>query len=180
MRLDLFNFNIIYFDLNMSNNFVFEEILKVEYIDKDTKIFEKVQRCEGKTQKTNYDIVLDVNSDIYPMEVGSLYSIVLVKSIEENGKIKKDIFDYELTTNKKNTLMDKYDYVMRGRVFNFSSDKKRNGDSSKEDSLCISISFGGLLLDISNLKRDNSSAKPKAFEDIELDEELFLLMKKIK
>ena len=163
----------------MSKNIVFDEILKVENIDKDTKIFEKVQRCEGKTQKTNYNIILDVNSEIYPMEIGSLYSIVLVKSIEENDKIKKNEFDYELTTNKKNTLMDKYDYVMRGKVFQFSSDKKRNGDSNNQDSLCISISFGGLLLDISNLKRDNSG-KPKDFEDIELDEDLFLLMKKLK
>ena len=164
----------------MSNNIVFDEILEIESIDKDSKIFEKVQRCEGKTKKTNYNIMLDINSELYPMEIGSLYSLVLAKSIEENGAIKTDEFDYELTTNKKNTLMDKYEYVMRGRVFQFSSEKKRNGDSSDKDSLCISISFGGLLLDISNLKRDNISGKPKAFEDIDLDEELYLLIKKIK
>ena len=163
----------------MSNNFVFDEILKVENIDKESKIFEKVQRCEGKTQKTNYNILLDVNSDLYPMEVGCLYSIVLAKCIEENGRTKTDEFDYELTTNKKNTLMDKFEYVMRGRVFQFTSEKKRNADSSGKDSLCISISFGGLLLDISNLTRDNTSKKPKSFEDINLDEELYLLMKKI-
>ena len=164
----------------MSNNIVFDEILKIESIDKDNKIFEKVQRCEGKTQKTNYNILLDINSDLYPMEVGCLYSIVLARSIEENGKTKIEEFDYELTTNKKYTLMDKYDYVMRGRVFQFSSEKKRNADSLGKDSLCISISFGGLLLDISNLMRDNSSGKPKSFEDINLDEELYLLIKKLK
>ena len=164
----------------MSNNIVFEEIFELENIDKDSKIFEKVQRCEGKTKKTNYKIMLDINSEIYPMEKGGLYSIVLAKSIEEKNKEKSNEFDYELTTNKKGTLMDKYDYVMRGRVFQFNSDKKREGDSSNQDTLCISISFGGLLLDISNLKRENSTGKAKSFEDIELDEELFLLMKKIK
>ena len=164
----------------MSNNIMFDEIFEVESIDKDSKIFEKVQRCEGKTKKTNYNIMLDINSDIYPLEVGGSYSIVLARSIEENGKAKANEFDYEYTLNKKNTLMDKYEYVMRGRVFQFSSDKKRNGDNSKQDSLCISISFGGLLLDISNLKRDEKSGKPRAFEDIEVDEELFFLMKKIK
>ena len=164
----------------MSNNIVFDEIFEVESIDKDSKIFEKVQRCEGKTKTTNYNIMLDINSDIYPLEVGGSYSIVLARSIEENGKAKANEFDYEYTLNKKNTLMDKYEYVMRGRVFQFSSDKKRNGDNSKQDSLCISISFGGLLLDISNLKRDEKSGKPRAFEDIEVDEELFFLMKKIK
>ena len=164
----------------MSNNIMFDEIFEVESIDKDSKIFEKVQRCEGKTKNTNYIIMLDINSDIYPLEVGGSYSIVLARSIEENGKAKANEFDYEYTLNKKNTLMDKYEYVMRGRVFQFSSDKKRNGDNSKQDSLCISISFGGLLLDISNLKRDEKSGKPRAFEDIEVDEELFFLMKKIK
>ena len=164
----------------MSNNIMFDEIFEVESIDKDSKIFEKVQRCEGKAKNTNYNIMLDINSDIYPLEVGGSYSIVLARSIEENGKAKANEFDYEYTLNKKNTLMDKYEYVMRGRVFQFSSDKKRNGDNSKQDSLCISISFGGLLLDISNLKRDEKSGKPRAFEDIEVDEELFFLMKKIK
>ena len=164
----------------MSNNIVFDEILEVENIDKGSKIFEKVQRCEGKTKKTNYYIMLDVNSEIYPMTLHGLYSIVLAKSIEENGEPKSNEFDYEFTLNKKNTLMDKYEYVMRGTVFQFSSNKKRNGDSSGEDSLSISISFGGLLLDISNLKRDKLTGKPKAFEDIELDKELYLLMKKIK
>ena len=164
----------------MSNNIIFEEIFEVENIDKDSKIFEKVQRCEGNTKKTNYKIMLDINSEIYPMEKGGVYSIVLAKSIEESNKVKPNEFDYELTTNKMGTLMDKYEYVMRGRVFQFNSDKKREGNSSNQDTLCISISFGGLLLDISNLKRDNSTGKSKPFEDIELDEELFLLMKKIK
>ena len=147
----------------MSNNIVFDEVLKVESIDKEKKIFEKVQRCEGKTQKTNYNIILDINSELYPMEVDGLYS-----------------FDYELTSNKKNTLMDKFEYVMRGRVFQFSSEKKRNVESTEKDSLCISISFGGLLLDISKLSRDTTTGKPKSFEDINLDEELYLLIKKIK
>ena len=150
------------------------------WINKEKKIFEKVQRCEGKTQKTNYNIILDINSELYPMEVDGLYSIVLAKSIEENGKSNKEEFDYELTSNKKNTLMDKFEYVMRGRVFQFSSEKKRNVESTEKDSLCISISFGGLLLDISKLSRDTTTGKPKSFEDINLDEELYLLIKKIK
>ena len=57
--------------------------------------------------------------------------------------------------------MDKYEYVMRGRVFQFNSDKKRQGDSTNQDTLCISISFGGLLLDISNLNRESSTVKAK-------------------
>ena len=38
------------------------------------------------------------------MTLHGLYSIVLAKSIEENGEPKSNEFDYEFTLNKKNTL----------------------------------------------------------------------------
>ena len=162
-----------------TNNRVFEEILDVEAIDKDIKIFDKVQRVEGKTRDTNFYISMDVNSDIYPMKVGASYTILLAKSIYDS-KQTRNYFDYDLFANTKNTLMDNYDYVMCGKVFQFSSDKQRDGkDNQDEDTLAISISFGGLLFQISKLKRDEKTGKPKSFEDINLDETLYLLIKKL-
>ena len=162
-----------------TNNRVFEEILDVEAIDKDIKIFDKVQRVEGKTRDTNFYISMDINSDIYPMKVGASYKLLLAKSIYES-KPTRNYFDYDLFANTKNTLMDNYDYVMCGKVFQFSSDKQRDGkDNQDEDTLAISISFGGLLFQISKLKRDEKTGKPKSFEDINLDETLYLLIKKL-
>ena len=161
-----------------TNNIVFDEKLEIKYIDRDVKIFEKVQRCEGTTRDSNYEISIDINSEIYPMKKGALYNIVLVKSINES-KTNQENFDYELISNTKNTLIDQYDYVMRGKVFQISPDKKENEDSSPPDTLSIYISFGGLLLQISKLKRDDKKGKPKSFEDINLDETLYLLIKKL-
>ena len=161
-----------------TNNRVFEETLVVKYIDKDVKVFDKVQRCEGYTRDTNYYISMDINSEIYPMKVGASYTILLAKSIYD-GKPTPKNFEYELFSNPKNTLMDNYDYVMCGKVFQFSSDKKRDGDDSEVDTLSICISFGGLLFQISKLKRDDKTGKPKSFEDINLDETLYLLIKKL-
>ena len=144
-----------------TNNRVFEETVEIKYIDRDVKVFDKVQRCEGTTRDTNYEISMDINSEIYPMKKGALY------------------FDYELFANTKNTLMDNYDYVMCGKVFQFSPDKKKDGDNTEPDTLSISISFGGLLFQISKLKRDDKTGKPKSFEDINLDETLYLLIKKL-
>ena len=122
---------------------------------------------------------MDVNSDIYPMKVGASYTILLAKSIYDS-KQTRNYFDYDLFANTKNTLMDNYDYVMCGKVFQFSSDKQRDGkDNQDEDTLAISISFGGLLFQISKLKRDEKTGKPKSFEDINLDETLYLLIKKL-
>ncbi len=161
-----------------SNNRVFEETLNIESIDKDLKVFDKVQRCEGITQDTKYHIAMDINSEIYPMKKGASYKLLLAKSIYDSKKTPNH-FDYQLFANNKNTLMDNFDYVMCGKVFQFSQDKKKKDDISDIDTLSISISFGGLLFQISRLKRDEKTRKPKGFEDINLDETLYLLIKKI-
>ena len=161
-----------------SNNRVFEETLDIKYIDKDVKVFDKVQRCEGFTRDTNYYISMDINSEIYPMKVGASYTILLAKSIYDS-KVTPKNFDYELFSNTKNTLMDSFDYVMCGKVFQFSNDKNRDADNSDVGTLSISISFGGLLFHISKLKIDDKTGKPKSFEDINLDETLYLLIKKL-
>ena len=161
-----------------TNNRVFEEILVIKNRDKDVKVFDKVQRCEGYTRDTEFFISMDINSEIYPMKVGASYTILLAKSIYDSKQTPKN-FDYELFSNTKNTLMDNFDYVMCGKVFQFSTDKKKEENSTDPDTLSISISFGGLLFQISRLKRDDKTGKPKSFEDINLDETLYLLIKKL-
>ena len=160
-----------------TNNRVFEETLDIKYIDKDLKVFDKVQRCEGVTQDTKLYISMDINSDIYPMKVGASYKLLLAKSIYESKQTPK-YFEYELFSNTKNTLMDNFDYVMCGKVFQFSQDKKEKNDNSEIDTLSISISFGGLLFQISRMKKDDKTGKPKGFEDINIDDVLYLLIKK--
>ncbi len=163
-----------------TNNRVFEETLIIKYIDKDLKVFDKVQRCEGKTKDTDYYISMDINSEIYPMKRDNSYTILLVRSIYESKPTPK-YFDYEIFANKKNSLMENFDYVMCGKVFQFSKDKVKNPvPEDSEPTLSIGISFGGLLFQISGLKRDEKTGKPKGFEDINLDDTLYLLIKNLK
>ena len=159
-----------------SNNRVFEETLDVQFIDRDLKVFDKVQRIEGETQDSKYYISMDINSEVYPMKKGASYKLLLAKSIYES-KPTPVHFEYDLFANTKNTLMDNFDYVMSGKVFQFSLDKKKNDDDNI-DTLSISISFGGLLFQISRLKKDEKTGKPKGFEDINIDDVLYLLIKK--
>ena len=159
-----------------TNNRVFEEIVEIKSIDKDIKIFDKVQRCEGITRDTNYNITMDINSEIYPMKVDASYNIVLAKSIYSDGSQTPKDFNYDLFASKKSTLMDSFDYVMCGKVFQFSKETDKEGG---KDTLAISISFGGLIFQISKLKKDEKTGKPKSFEDINLDDTLYLLLKKL-
>ena len=162
-----------------SNNRIFEDTLEVQDIDKDLKVFDKVQRCEGLTQDAKYYISMDINSEIYPMKKGALYKLLLAKSIYES-KPTPENFEYDLFSNSKNTLMDNFDYVMCGKVFQFSLDKKKDKEDKSPDTLSISISFGGLLFQISRMKKDDKTGKPKGFEDINLDDTLYLLIKNLK
>ena len=160
-----------------SNNRIFEDTLEVQDIDKDLKVFDKVQRCEGLTQDAKYYLSMDINSEIYPMKKGALYKLLLAKSIYES-KPTPENFEYDLFSNSKNTLMDNFDYVMCGKVFQFSLDKKKDKEDKSPDTLSISISFGGLLFQISRMKKDDKTGKPKGFEDINIDDVLYLLIKK--
>ena len=160
-----------------SNNRIFEDTLEVQDIDKDLKVFDKVQRCEGLTQDAKYYISMDINSEMYPMKKGALYKLLLAKSIYES-KPTPEYFEYDLFSNSKNTLMDNFDYVMCGKVFQFSLDKKKDKEDKSPDTLSISISFGGLLFQISRMKKDDKTGKPKGFEDINIDDVLYLLIKK--
>ena len=143
------------------SNILFEDLLEVESIDKDIKVFEKVQRIEGKTEDSNCEIILDVNSEIYPMQK-AVYSILLAKSLNTDGTPSPTTFNYD-NYIKKDTLMDKYDYVMYGKIFKFTEENDGN--------VTISVSFGGLLFSI--------KGQPSAFNDINLDERIYLLLKKI-
>ena len=158
-----------------SKDITFEDTLDVKFIDKDAKIFDKVQRVEGTTKDNHCYITMDINSELYPMKVGTSYNILLTKSIYDS---EAKNFEYELVSNTKNSLIDKYDYVMCGKVFQFSNDKKKEGDSSDPDTLSISASFGGLLFQISGLERDKNTGKPTFFENINVDETIYLLIKK--
>ena len=160
-----------------TNNRVFDEIVDIKSVDKDIKIFDKVQRCEGVTRDTDYYITMDINSEIYPMKIDSSYKIVLAKSIYNDGSSTPKYFNYELFSSSKNTLMDDFDYVMCGKVFQFSKETDKEGG---KDTLAISISFGGLIFQISKLKKDEKTGNPKSFEDINLDDTLYLLLKKLK
>jgi DNA-directed RNA polymerase I, II, and III subunit RPABC3 len=98
---------------------------------------------------------------------------VLATSLNLDGTI------YFLTSNRMTgspdngqmpsgpSLADSYDYVMYGKVFKFLDEKEK-----EIVKLSILISFGGLLL---NLK---GAPTHKAFKPINIDERVYLLLKK--
>jgi len=140
---------------------LFEDIFDIKDIDKDGKKFEKVSRINGVSENYEMELILDVNVDIYPIEINSKLSFALASTLDLEGAPDDGVFNQ---TNKP-SLMDKYEYVMYGKVFKFQE------EHSTLPKVAMYVSFGGLLM---MLKGD-----PRNLQGIESDSRIFLLMRKV-
>jgi DNA-directed RNA polymerase I, II, and III subunit RPABC3 len=143
-------------------NIIFEDTILINELDKDGRFFEKVSRVDATSEVYDCKISFDVNVDIYPVQKGSFYTLVLAKSLNTDGMASPNTFSYDLYT-KKNTLLDKYDYVMYGKIFKFNEEN--------DGRVSIFVSFGGLLLSI--------TGNQNHLQDLKIDERIYLLLKKI-
>jgi len=115
-------------------NILLEEIFLIKEINTD--FFSKVPRIKAVSEYHNTELSLDVNVDIYPMKVNTSYSIALATALTDDGMTTTGIYSQE--EFEQPSLMDKYEYVMYGKVFKIEEKSGKN--------LVISASFGGLLM----------------------------------
>ena len=144
-------------------NILFEDNIQILSIDKDGKTFDKVSRFEAKADDTECKIQMDFNSEIYPINKNSVYSIMITKSISSDGSPSPNNFSYDIYNKKSNSLLDKYDYVMHGKIFKYSEET--------DGKVTVFSSFGGLLLGI--------TGEPSHLSNLGMDERIYLLLKKI-
>ena len=74
------------------------------------------------TSKVNkLAIELDVNTEIYPIEKDAFYKMVLASSVNADGSDTFDVIRYENEGSESGmgSLIDKYEYVMHGKVFKY-------------------------------------------------------------
>lgn len=142
-------------------NVLLEDTLIIKALDKEGKVFDKITRIDGKTVDTDCKVILDINSDVYKLNKDSLYSILITKSLFSDGS-NSNQFNYE-TYLKKNTLMERYEYVMHGKVFKLTEEN--------DAKITVFVSFGGLILGL--------TGDPVFLNGINLDERIYFLMKKV-
>ena len=150
----------------MDRQKLIEDTILVDAINKDGKVFDKVSRISAQSKVNKLQIELDVNTDIYPMDAGAYYKLLLASSVNADGSDNFDIVRYENEGAQAGmeTLFDQYDYVMHGKVF-----KYQLVDGEKR--INIFISFGGLLMSI--------TGDIKSLKSLEIDSRVYLLMNKI-
>ncbi len=64
---------------------LFEDIFDVKDIDPEGKKFDRVSRLHCESESFKMDLILDINSWIYPMELGDKFRLVLASTLKEDG-----------------------------------------------------------------------------------------------
>ena len=140
----------------------YEDLFEVIDQDPDGKKFDKVSRFRCRSQ-FEAELQIDINVDIYKLEVGTKFTLVLAPTLSLNGTPEDTSFDQ----SGEESLADAYEYVMYGKVF-----KKEDTDEGGIAKAAVNISFGGLLLHL--------KAEPKNLQDVEIDNRVYVLIRKIK
>lgn len=148
-------------------NTLFEDVFDVQKKDPDGKKFDKVSRYVLKSDLYEFEVTVDINIDIYPLQVGDKVSLCLTRTIHKDGTAETGKYDKTFPSfTGKSTLLDNYEYVMHGKVFKYG-DTNAGGTTKLE----IYFSFGGLLMKL--------VGDPSKLKVIEVDSAVYLLMRRL-
>lgn len=110
---------------------LFEDIFNVKDMDPEGKKFDRVSRLHCESESFKMDLILDINSWIYPMELGDKFRLVLATTLRENGY--PDGGEWNPLETEGNRA-DSFEYVMYGKVYRL---------------VCLHIKFTHLFSNIS-------------------------------
>lgn len=154
--------------IRSTNPVLFEDIFEIQSRDKDGKKFDRVSRFHGHSDLYEMDLILDVNIDVYPLQAGEKISLALAWTLNLDGTPESGKYDASFPTLAgRPTLMDKFEYVMYGKVFKVRDQSAPGGLTKAE----VYISYGGLLMQL--------VGDPKKLEALELDSNVYLLVRKV-
>ena len=145
----------------MPQPIILEETFLVERVDPDGRVYQRVSRMECVSATGALKITSDINVEEFPIAEQTYLVIALATTLNLDGSVEKKVYDHSIY--HRDTLLNRYDYAMHGRVYDLSMD-----EGSGE--VVAHISFGGLLT-----KVEGSS---ESLKDIQFNTDLFLLVKR--
>jgi len=144
---------------------LFEDIFDVKDIDPEGKKFDRVSRLHCESESFKMDLILDINSQIYRVDLGDKFRLVIASSMREDGT---DVDSGEYNpADEAPTRAAQFEYVMYGKIYRIEGDDAA-GECTR---LAAYVSFGGLLM---RLQGD-----PNNLHGFEVDSHVYLLMKKL-
>eukprot|EP00897_Mesotaenium_endlicherianum_P000132 jgi/Mesen1/10119/ME000075S09629 len=77
----------------MVETILLEDIFTINDMDPGGKKFDKVSRVVAHSEQLDMDMVLDVNSEVYPVQRGDKFTVVLAPTLSLDGVPDEGIFD---------------------------------------------------------------------------------------
>ncbi|KAI8998118.1 hypothetical protein HDU85_006922 [Gaertneriomyces sp. JEL0708] len=145
---------------------LFHSTFEIKDIDPHGKKFDRVSRIKADSETVDVEILLDVNTEIYPLNAGDKITFALASTLSMNpDSMVEDDSDMWRggVSGAEPSLADDYEYVMFGKVYKYE-------DSGSASKVSVYASFGGLLLCISGDYRQ--------LNDLDVGMPIYLLMKK--
>lgn len=106
----------------MADAQVFEETFTINDVNSDK--YDRVARLKGISQDNSIDLILDINTELYPVERGETLLVVLANTIRLDG-VKDDAKSgwRDVQKGDEQTLADMFDYVCHGKVYRVTGDE---------------------------------------------------------
>lgn len=148
----------------MADTILFEDIFDVKDIDPDGPKFDRVSRLFCESESFKMDLILDVNTQIYPMALGNKFRLQICTRLRDDQIDGDEYNPLDLGPSKA----DQFEYVMHGRVYRIEGD-----ETATENAINLKayVSFGGLLM---RLHGDANN-----LHGFKQDANVYLLMKKL-
>ncbi|XP_025926804.1 DNA-directed RNA polymerases I, II, and III subunit RPABC3 [Apteryx rowi] len=130
-----------------------------------TLLLSTVSRLHCESESFKMDLILDVNIQIYPVDLGDKFRLVIASTLYEDGTL--DDGEYNPTDDRPSRA-DQFEYVMYGKVYRIEGDETSTEAATR---LSAYVSYGGLLM---RLQGDANN-----LHGFEVDSRVYLLMKKL-
>ncbi|XP_008054578.1 DNA-directed RNA polymerases I, II, and III subunit RPABC3-like isoform X1 [Carlito syrichta] len=144
---------------------LFEDIFNVNDIDPEGKKFDRVSRLHCESESFKMDLILNVNIQIYPVDLDGKFWLVIASTLYEDGTL--DDGEYNPIDDRPSRA-DQFEYVMYGKVYRIEGGKTSTEAATR---LSAYVSYGGLLM---RLQGDANN-----LHGFEVDSRVYLLMKKL-
>ena len=126
------------------------------------KQFDNVQRIEAENNAGDAKLILDINTQVYPMRENEVFSLVLTNQISSEAPTGNSHWH---PSHLKNSNASKYDYVMYGKMYRYEED----GSHHKAK---VYVSYGGLLMEL--------QGEQQYLQQIPQARNIYLLIREIK
>ena len=110
-----------------------------------------MSRIKASSPSSDLSLILDLNSELYPLQKDEIISLNLCSSLRLDGKEDKGWRDLG---RGERTLADDYDYVCYGKVYRFDEGVKGSDRVyilqywGSVDGRSVYISYGGMLMNL--------------------------------